>query len=266
MKNYYKFSFCFFVSFLLLSCASRKSVVFINSPSIERSQKEALLILPGFGSQIFGTTKMKEYFTKKGYDVYIPNYIGRKSIDQCLATLEKFFQKNKLSEYKKINVFSYMLGAWTLNKYIALHPTNNIASIVYDRGPVQERVSKAMTKDVPFLIRIAAGKILWDFKNTPYPSLPKGNIKVGIMIECKASKLARKHKKTILTYGPFDWDVKQLKQEYDDYLYTWVNHDEMYSRFDIFGDELLHFFNNGKFTDKALKEPLAGDPFEIYKE
>ena len=255
-----------FCSILFYSCAHTRSVVSIYSPEKKASEKEAILIIPGFGSRIYGNRKQEKYFTNKGYDVFIPKYIGRESIDQCLGKLEKFINKNKLADYKKVHVFTYIIGGWVLNEYIKTHPENNIASIVYDRSPLQERAPFVLVKDIPVLIRMVSGKVMKDFSDTPYSPIKKEKIKVGIIIESKATKLIRNHKKTALSLGEVKWDVKSLNQECDDYIYTRLNHDEMYSRFDIVGDEFFNFFKTGKFSDNAIREPYSWDAFVPFKE
>ena len=37
--------------------------------------------------------------------------------------------------------------------------------------------------------------------------------------------------------GPLDYKLESLNQKTDDYLYTWLNHDQMYERFDIIGEK-----------------------------
>ncbi len=253
-------------SFLFHSCARTRSVSCIYSQEKKLSEKEAILILPGFGSKINGNKEQEKYFANKGYDVFIPNYIGRKSIDQCLGNLEIFIAKNKITEYKKVHVFSYIIGGWVLNEYIKKHPANNIASIVYDRSPLQERAPAALVKDIPLMIGLVSGKVMKEFSVTPYSPIKKDKIKVGILIESKATKLIRNHKKTALSFGELKWDVKSLQQDYDDYIYTWINHDEMYFRFDIVGEEIFTFLKNGTFSKNAVRKAFEWDAFVPYEE
>ena len=86
------------------------------------------------------------------------------------------------------------------------------------------------------------------------------------MIESKATKLIKKHKKSAMKLGPVSWSVADLKQEYSDYYYTWLNHDDMYTRFDIIGNEIFYFFKNGKFNSEAKRESYTEDPFISYIE
>jgi hypothetical protein len=245
---------------------SGRDVVVIQHPEIPPAEKEAILILPGFGSKIHGSKAQKRYFSKTGYDVFIPDYISRKSIEKSVAYVDRFMQKHQLGAYKKVHVFAYIVGSWTINFWLQQHPDHHIASIVYDRSPLQERAPYALVKDSPFLIRLLAGPIMEEFSRTRYPVLPGAGIQIGIVVESKATKLIRRHKKTALGMGPVRWDLEALEQDHDDAMYTWLNHDDMYERFDIIGPEILHFFSTGKFTPQARRVPYTDDPFEKYQE
>lgn len=256
--------FCLFALILACSCRPQHSVKVVRSEVKPRAEKEAILIVTGFGTFKFGTGPQEKYFTEKGkdYDVFIPEYIGRRSIKQCVTSLEEFIQKNKIGEYKKVHVFSYIIGSWVLNEYIKAHPVNNIASIVYDRSPLQERAPYVVVEDNVLFIKIAVGRLIRDLAKTPYPPIDKKNIKVGIIIESQATKLVRDHKKTTLSLGELKWSVDSLKQSYDDFTYTRLDHDEMYKRFDVIGEDIFSFFKEGKFTEAALRKPYTWDPFE----
>lgn len=242
---------------------SAKERIYIANISKEKSEKEAILILPGFGSRVHGTGNIADFFFFKGYDVFIPDYISRNSISACVSNLDAFMTKHKLSDYKKIHVFAYIVGSWTLNNWILQHPNNNISSIIYDRSPIQERAPAALVKDIPFISWLIAGKIMKEFSQTPYPSIPKNNIHIGIMIESKSTRLIRKHKRSALSSGSVSWDVASLQQEHDDFFYTWLNHDDVYTRFDVIGAELFYFFEKGRFMEEAQRSPYLEDPFLV---
>jgi hypothetical protein len=243
-----------------------RDVVVIHDKKTPASQKEAILILPGFGSKLHGNKDQKKYFSQTEYDLFIPDYISRKSVEKSVDYVTRFMEKHHLSDYAKIHVFSYIVGSWTINSWILQHPKHNIASIVYDRSPLQERAPLVLVKDSPFLIRILAGPIMREFSQTPYPPIPKSDIKMGILVEGKATKLIRRHQRTTLAIGPIRWDLEQFNQAHDDALYTWLNHDDMYERFDVIGADILFFFKHGHFTDTARRIPLEGDPFEKHRE
>ena len=158
-----------------------------------------------------------------------------------------------------------VLGGWTLNAWIARHPESNIATVVYDRSPLQERAAYVAVHDFPFLTWLAAGKIVREFSQTPYPPVPNGAMNIGIILESRATKLVRKHKETALSLGEVRWDVAGLGQDCDDYLYTLNNHDEMYHDLAVIGDEVLYFIRNGRFTPDAPRNSPGIDPFSKEK-
>ena len=253
MKLKYGLLFCLISAHSLYVVAQKKDIFSIENNSIPISEKEAILILPGFGSKIHGVKHIKNFFSHKGYDLFIPHYIGRDSLQQCVITLNNFLESHHLLKYKKIHVLSYIAGSWVINLWIQQHPTNNIASIIYDRSPLQERAPYVLVKDKPKLIKFLAGNIMKQFSQTPYPTINNDEKKLGIIIENKSTKLIRKHKKTTLSLGPINFNKDSLHQSCDDYFYACINHDEMYYKFETIGDEIVLFFKSGSFSANAQK-------------
>lgn len=253
-----------FLIVLLKFETNAKERIFINTNSKKISEREAILILPGFGSKVHGTKKIAEYFFNKNYDVFIPDYLSRNSIANCVENLNEFYIERNLKEYKKIHVFSYIVGSWTLNYWLLNYPQVKIHSIVYDRSPLQERAPYALVKDIPFLIRIISGKIMREFSETPYPPIEKSEINIGLLIESEATKLVYKHKKSVFSLGEIKWEVDSLNQKFDDFHYIWNNHDELYLNMSDFAEEIFYFFKNGKFTDQAKREKFQEDPFKAF--
>ncbi len=246
---------------------SAKNVVVIEDKIKPRSEKEAILILPGFGSKLNGTKHQRRFFQKKGYDLFIPDYISRKSMDRTLQNFDQFYEKQRLGEYSRVHVFAYIVGSWTINAWLEKHSASNISTIIYDRSPLQERAPQVLIKDSPRIIRLLAGPIMRDFSEMPYPVLAKKKgIRVGIIIESKATKLIKRHRKTTLALGPIRWDLENLGQPADDFFYTWLDHDRMYKRFDMIGAEVFGFIKKGRFSETARRKPYEGDPFLEHKQ
>jgi len=237
-----------------IGLSHRKDIVVIEDATISLSDKEAILILPGFNSKKHGVKDIRDYFSNKGYDIYIPHYLGRDSLQQCVNTVNDFMNEHHLSEYKKLHVFSYIAGTWVLNLWMQQHPQNNITSIVYDRSPMQERVPFALVEDNSFLVKLVFGKVLKQFAKTAYPLIQNDSKHLGIIVENKPTKLFLKHKKTALKKGAITFSLDSLYQHCDDYFYECINHDEMYYQFKAIGPEILHFFKNGSFSKEARKE------------
>jgi hypothetical protein len=238
-----------------------QSQVFIEHSKLPRAQREAILVLPGFGSKVFGTKKIAKFFKNKGFDIFIPRYISRKTVRKSIENLDKFIVKHELKEYKKLHVFSYIFGSWTINSWIKKYGSNNIATLIFDRSPLQERAPATLMKDMPFISKLIFGNVMRDFNNTPYLPANDSSIVKGIFIETFATKLIYKHKSTAFEKGPVTFDVKALNQSFDDFCYLPLNHDEMYNQLDVFGNEVLHFIKNGQFSEQAKQFSFVENPF-----
>jgi hypothetical protein len=228
--------------------------------------KEAILILPGFGDSKKGRKHQKNYFQHRGYDLYIPIYKDNETLENCMQNLLLFYNTQQLEKYDKIHVFSYIIGSWTLNNFINEYGRKNIATVVYDRSPIQERAPHIAANNLKLLLRLMkVKKIMDEMAATPYPSIKNDSIRIGIIIENKATPFMRMYKKKALKLGPFRWGVDALGQPYDDYFYTWLNHDQMYDRFDVIGKEVLSFMDYKAFTKSARRVQYDWDPFISYK-
>jgi hypothetical protein len=224
-------------------------------------KKHALLILPGFGSRINGTWPLKRYFKKAEMPVYVASYISRKSLDASIENLEKYYQKNCLDQYEELHVMAYIIGSWTLNQWIIDHGKRNIKTIVYDRSPLQERAPTILIKDLKLVNALLFGEITEDFINTPYPVLVDTSINTGIFIETYATNVVRKHRETAMALGPIHWDVASLKQPFTDFTYVPLNHDQMYTKPQDFGQEVFYFITHGHFSEGFKRNAPVENPF-----
>ena len=59
--------------------------------------------------------------------------------------------------------------------------------------------------------------------------------------------------------------VASRRTRVDDYIYTWLNHDQMYERFDVIGEEIFYFIENHSFSNNAVREQYNWNPFTNYK-
>jgi hypothetical protein len=233
--------------------------VYLSQDSLKTDQ--ALLILPGFGSKIYGTRALKQFFKQAEMPVYIPRYISRKSIRLSINALERYYQKQGLVEYKQLHVLSYIVGSWTLNQWIADYGKRNIKTIIYDRSPLQERAPLILLKDMALVNALVFGKITRDFVNTPYPVLNDSTIIKGVFIETYATNVVRKHKETAMEQGPLSWDVTDLKQPVNDFTYLPLNHDQMYTKPQEFGNEVFYFIEHGHFSEAFKCNAPVQNPF-----
>ena len=259
------FQISLFVVLLISGNAFGKHIVIIKNPEQPKSEKEALLVLNGLGESGKGLRHQKKFFGQYNYDLYIPDYIKKKSFNLSKEIAVQFFEDQKLTEYKAVHIVSFILGGFSMNPYINEKGEMNIKTIVYDRSPIQERAPVVVHDKIPFLGRLVAGKLLREFAATPYPPIENGDINIGIIVETKATSLMRKFEKATYEIGPLDWENPDLNQEYDDLIYTHLDHDEMYVSFDEIGDEIMYFIENGKFPENARREHYNWDPFVPYR-
>jgi hypothetical protein len=228
-------------------------------------QKEAILILTGFGSKYHSLKKLKQYFSDKGYDVYVPNYIARTSLEKTVKNLDKFWRQRNMAAYEKVHVFAYIVGSWSVNAWMqtAAHP--NIKSIVYDRSAPQERAPYILINDLKIPNYFVFGPIMRDLHETPYPSLLDTNIQKGLLLETYATAIVRKHKATADQLGPYCWEPTCFKQAFQDYKYVPLNHDQMYTHPEVFGQALLNFFKSGNFGTSLDSYQPVENPFIKHK-
>ena len=127
---------------------------------------------------------------------------------------------------------------------------------------MQERAPLVATAKIPLLTRIVKGKIIKQFSKIPYQPIEHQNIRIGIIVENKATRLIRFFKKKTMSYGPINWKNLNFNQSHDDLFFTQLNHDEMYDSFDVIGSEIKHFLDHGNFSTNARRVCYDWDVFE----
>jgi hypothetical protein len=242
--------------------------VFIKEPDTVKpiAEREMIVVLLGLGGGASERRSIKRFLKNKGYDIYIPDYISRKSVEESVLNLKENFDEINVYEYGKIHIFAYILGSWTINLYLQKYELNNLCTIIYDRSPLQERAPYLVSENIPFITRILMGRIVKDLSQIEYPPLTKKDIKVGLIIENRATGILRIFKKKAIAMGPMYWEVDSLHERYDDFFYTWLNHNQMYDKIDNIDDEIFYFLEHDSFSQKARKEVYEGDPFLKYTE
>lgn len=242
-----------------------KHYMYVND-SLNKQEKEAILILPGLGDKNKFRKVQLAYFQEKGYDIYIPDYASRRSVEACAENLADFYRDFDLKEYSKVHCFAYILGSWTLNDFIRSEGRQNISTIIYDRSPLQERAPAVITKRIHLIGLILKGRVVKDLSKIPYQELENDSIQKAVIIESKATPLIRMFKRTTLKMGPVQWSIESLDQSCNDYMYTFLHHAQMYHRFDVIGEEIFQFIRIKSFSMDCKREPFDWDPFEPYKE
>lgn len=227
--------------------------------------KEALLILPGFGSKYHLLHKIKKTFKSTPYDVFVPRYIDRGSMRETLKNFDKYWKKHGLNRYQKVHVFGYIVGSWTINSWIAQNGRANIATVVYDRSTLQERAPLVLVQDMKLVKFFLFGNVVKNLLETPYPLQLDTCIRHGMLLETYATNTIRKHKKTADSMGPYCWEVSCFEQKVDDYRYIPLNHDQMYTHPEIFAEAFLYFIENGNFGSHFQTVHPVDNPFIKYK-
>ncbi len=237
-----------------------RDTIYLQAGSQPKSEREAIVILAGLGSKVHNERKIAQYFKDRGYDIYQPSYIYRKGIDKGVNKLERFSKKHGLNSYKKVHFFCYIIGSWTFNRWYKKISLTNIETIIYDRSPLQERAPYVLMKDSKFIAQLVIGQVNHELATTPYPPITNFKGKIGLLIETIPTKLILRHRKTAISLGPVDWSVGFLHQEYTDYFYAPVNHDEMYTHIEKVGPEIMSFIKTGKFGEKANRIAPNSNP------
>ena len=230
------------------------------------SEKTAVVILNGFGDSRKNRKKQTAFFETLGYDFFIPKYKDRGSLDGCVKNFTDFYENQNLQEYKEVSVLCYIIGGYVLNRLIENEGFGNIKTIIYDRSPIQERAPNVAADKIKLISILMIGKVIVEFSEVEKPNLTstKG-VKVGLIIENKATPLMRLFHKASDSYGPYDFSPYHIDPNLDDYFHTILNHDEMYYRFDEIGGEIEYFLENGRFTSGAMRDVYEWDKFEKLK-
>lgn len=253
-----------FVFFLLWNHdAVARDIVLLEKNDKPKSEREAFLVLPGFGTVLHNTKSQRTNFKNQGFDVYIPDYISRKSMQQCTENVTEFYAKHEMSQYKKVHVLAYIIGSWTLNSWLqGENPPQNIETILYDRSPMQEMVPAILVDENPFLSRLLFGKLIKELALTPYKAIENDGRKIGLIMECKATNIVHKKRKSLAKYPQVQWSVESRGQNVDDHIFLFIDHDDMYTSVFLIAPSVFYFIRNGVFPTIGSKEKCEKDPYE----
>ncbi len=247
---------------ILLTCACLTGCAGTIKPSLSpsRPKSDALLVLPGFGYGNAGEKVFRSLagqMAAEGFDLYAPKYISRSGIDESRRKLDQFIREQRLDQYQRVHVFAFIAGAWTINPLLDTDALSNLATVVYDRSPFQERAPRIATEKLPVLAWIRYGSPIFDIAKTPYPPTTATNARVALLVETTPTRFVRRHEQTALEYGPLHFACDAFAQRYDDCLFVPVNHNELYERFALVWPEVLSFIRTGRFTNAANRTPPA---------
>ena len=245
------------------SIASCAGAVVAPALSPPKPRVDALLVLPGFGYSRAGEKALRSLapeMAAQGIDLFVPTYIARSGLNKSRANLQRFIRDHRLNQYDRLHVFAFLAGAWTLNPLVEAQGLPNLATVVYDRSPYQERAPRIADDEMHFLTWVRYGSAVFDLARTAYVPLAVPGLKVGIVVETMPTSFIKGHEQTARSYGPFHFECDAFMQAHDDCVYLRLSHDEFYTRFAEVWPELLAFIRAGRFTDAANRTPPAGDP------
>ena len=175
--------------------------------------------------------------------------------------MQQFMREQRLDRYDRLHVFAFIAGAWTLNPLVEMNGLTNLATVVYDRSPLQELAPRIATEKLRVLAWVRYGSPIFDIARTAYPPISAPNVHVALMVETQPTPFVRKHEATARGYGPLRFDCDALMQRYDDCLYLPMHHADLYARFAEVWPEVRAFIRTGRFTSAAVRTPPSGDPF-----
>jgi hypothetical protein len=251
----------------LLSCgivASCAGAVMPRTQPAAVRKMDALLILPGFGYSRGGERVLRSLeptMAAAGFDLFVPTYIARGGLVDSRAKLQRLMQEHHLERYERLHVFAFIAGAWTFNPIMERSAIPNVATVVYDRSPFQERAPRIADEALHFRTWLRYGSPVFDVAKTPYLPLTTPNVAVGIVVETAPTALVKSHEALARSYGPLAFDCQDFQQRYDDCIYLPFSHDQVYTQFATVWPELLAFIKNTRFTSSANRTPPSGDPW-----
>jgi hypothetical protein len=242
-----------------------KDVIIIEDNALPKSEREAILVLTGFGSVYHNTKGQKAALAHQGFDVYIPDYISRKSIEKSAENVAEFMVKHDLAAYKKVHVLAYIFGSWTFSALSETLDLPNLSSVVSDRSPLQEQLPGVLLEHKRWLGWLLFGCTNKDLATTPYRAIDTTGYRFGLLIETKASKPAFNSKQH-LNLAPELWPPEARRQPYSDHCYIYIHHDEMYTDLNLASGAILFFFTHGAFPSDIERDWDGEDPFRVWTE
>jgi hypothetical protein len=230
------------------------------------SAVDAVLVLPGFGYGRAGERALRALapaLAADGFELFVPAYVARGGLDDSREQLSRFLREQRLHRYRRVHVFAFLAGGWTVNPLLEAGALPNLATIIYDRSPLQERAPRIAADTLHLLTWIRYGSPVFDLARTPYPPLTRANARVALLVETKPTAFLMKHADVARRYGPLNFECDSFSQRYDDCAYLPFTHDEIYRRFAELWPEMKSFIQSGQLTATATRTPPVGDPLAL---
>lgn len=246
----------------LLGCAACAGT--IAPPKLPApAAREALVLLPGFGYSDKGEQALRALapsMRAEGLDLYVPTYVTRSGLTSSREKVRRFIRDQRLDRYERVHVFAFLAGAWTVNPLVEQsEELPNLATLIYDRSPYQERAPRVAADTMPLLAWLRYGHTLFELAETPYRPSHRSNVKVGMMIETLPTPFIKRYSNAARAYGPFVFGCESFAQPHDDCIFIALNHEEMYTRFGEIWPDVRAFIRTARFTATANRTPPQRD-------
>lgn len=88
-------------------------------------------MLPGFGYNRAGEKTLRSLVASvggEGVDLFVPTYLSRSGIVDSRSKLQRFIRDQGLGRYKRLHVYAFIAGAWTLNPLVEAQGLPNLAA------------------------------------------------------------------------------------------------------------------------------------------
>ena len=230
------------------------------------SQKTALIIMNGFGGSKSACKAQFAFWKEQGMDVFIPEVLLRPSLESSSVAMEEFIAEYGIAEYAEVRSICYIAGAFLLHTYLESHALPSLRYVIYDRSPIQERAPQAVMTAIPVLGTWMKGKVLKDLSEAVWPApIVSPSVITGLAIENRATGLMRWLQDEAEALGPFEFDWKKIDSNASDAFHVALDHDMMYTRWDILGAPFLHFFAHGVFPEGVSRGRLTDHPFDKHQ-
>ena len=119
--------------------------------------------------------------------------------------MRHFLRDARLERYERVHVFAFIAGGWTLNRIVDDELVPNLATVIYDRSPYQERAPRIAQERLPTLTWFRYGSAVADVARTSYVPLARPDVRVGLMIETRPTGFVRRFAKAADRQGPYQF-------------------------------------------------------------
>lgn len=211
-------------------------------------QGDACLILVGLTAGWRKRRSVRKYFrTALDMPVLVPWLPYPLGLAACALWLRRYLRRHLgPSGNRRVHILAYIGGGFLLRSIVADGLKVPIGWIVYDRGPIQERVAaRLVQRNSKWALILLGGRTFLDLASGRYRSLPfpSAELGQGLIVEANASKLAI----CLGVDAPFGPEVVAgLLPGATDVVSVAVSHDDVYTS-PLFLEPALRFLTTGCF-------------------